>query len=88
MAKKADLSNLINKKPVTKSVKKSKTPDYETDISKIHKSKPKTKTPIKSSTIDFPKDLWLNLRTKALERGISFKALIVEYCNEGLEKDE
>lgn len=87
MAKKADLSNLISKK----SVKKSPIPDYEKDVSKIHNPKPKTnnsKPKIQSSTIDFPKDFWLTLRTKALERGITFKALIIEYCEKGLREDK
>ena len=86
MAKKKDLSNLITKKPG--SVKKSPTQISETDVSKIHDQKPKAKEPVQGSTIQFPKSLWLKLKTQALTDGLSFKALVLKYCEAGLENEE
>jgi plasmid stability protein len=37
---------------------------------------------------DFPDDLHRSIKIRAAEEGTSIKALLVRYCQEGLERDK
>lgn len=83
MAKsKVDSSNILSsfKKPATKKPVPKKV-EINTAVSEIHRGK------IQRTSVDFEETFHRNLKMKALERGLSFRALIMEYMEEGLRKD-